>query len=521
VTGSGKRLVYVKLIEEIIRKGKQALYLLPEISITPQIVDRMKNFFGEKIAVLHSRMTDNERNKIFSKIQQGEFPIVLGVRSAIFSPLNNLGLIIVDEEHDASYKQSSPAPRYNARDAAIVRARMENCTIVLGSATPSLETLHNVEKGNYKIHKLLKRVDEAKLPEIQVVDIREERKQKKLEQNFSSVLIDKITDKLEKNEGIILFHNRRGYAPQLYCPDCGNVPMCKNCDIALTYHKKAEKLVCHYCGYIIPSIKMCNICGSDDISEIGAGTEKIEEELKSILQNRGYSPKIARFDKDSTSKKDSSRRIMYGFINGDIDILVGTQMLTKGIDIGRVTLVGIINADQHLFFPDFRSNERTYQIITQVAGRAGRKSTASGEVIIQTSNPQAYAIDLAAKQDFSKFIQIETDIRRQINYPPFCRMVKIEILGVDFEEVNKAAYHFAGLFPKNIRGISLIGPVTPAISRIQSLFRQLIFIKSNKQTDKSNKLLVKVLDDVYQKYQKTYSSNSIKIIFDIDSFQNM
>jgi primosomal protein N' (replication factor Y) len=521
VTGSGKTLVYVKLIEEAIKNGKQVLYLLPEISLTPQIVDRVRNFFGDKVAVLHSKMTDNERNKVFTQIQNGDYQIVLGVRSAVFCPFENLGLIIVDEEHDASYKQNHPAPRYNARDTAIVRAKIEECAIVLGSATPSLESWQSVKIGNLQLYQLLSRADEAKLPTIEIVDMREERKEKRLIKSFSANLIEKIQDRLNKNEGVILFQNRRGYAPQLYCPDCGNVPICKNCDIALTYHKKAEKLVCHYCGYLIPSMKICNVCGSDEITEIGAGTEKIEEELKIILEEKGLKPKIARFDRDSTSKKDSSRRIMYGFINGDIDILVGTQMLTKGIDIGRVTLVGIINADMHLFFPDFRSNERTFQIITQVSGRAGRKGNANGEVIIQTSNPQAYAIELASNSDFKKFAEVELSIRKQVNYPPFCRMSKIEFLGRDFEEVKKSAYEFSNFLPKNIRGIVYIGPVSPSIVRINSQFRQLLFIKSEKNFDKSNRILHKILSETSEKFSKLNSSNSVKVIIDIDSYQNM
>lgn len=521
VTGSGKTLIYIKLIEEILKKGKQVLYLLPEISITPQIVDRIKTFFGKEVAVLHSKMSDNERNFVFREIQNNKYKIVLGVRSAIFSPIQHLGLIIVDEEHDASYKQNSPAPRYNSRDIAIVRAKIENCPILLGTATPSLESWHNAMIGNLKLHELKERADGAELPQIKIVDMREEKKHKTIKKNFSSILIEKIIDRLEKKEGIIVFQNRRGYSPQLYCSDCGNVPMCKNCDIALTYHKKADKLVCHYCGYVIPAFKLCTVCGSDEMLEIGAGTEKIEEELKGILKELGYEPKIARFDKDSTSRKDSSRRIMYGFINGDIDILVGTQMLTKGIDIGRVTLVGIINADMHLFFPDFRSNERTFQILTQVSGRAGRKSGLNGEVIIQTSNPSAYAIKFAAEGNFLDFAHNELNIRKQVNYPPFNRMTKIEFIGNDFNEVREKAFKFAGCLPNNIKGISCIGPVTPSIVRINSNFRQLFFIKSSKNIDKSGKLLQKILSDTLEKYNLNYNSTNVKIIIDIDSYQNM
>ncbi|OGU56107.1 MAG: primosomal protein N' [Ignavibacteria bacterium GWF2_33_9] len=521
ITGSGKTLVYVKLIQDVLNSGRRVLYLLPEISLTPQIVDRIKNFFGNNVAVLHSNMTDNERNKIFTQILNDEYQIVLGVRSAVFSQINNLGLIIVDEEHDASYKQNNPSPRYNARDAAIVRAKMENCSVLLGSATPSLESSQNVINGNLKLHQLTSRADNASLPEIQIVDMRQERKEKINIKSFSSVLLEKIIDRLNKQEGIILFQNRRGFAPQLYCPDCGNVPMCKNCDIALTYHKKADKLVCHYCGYVIPAIKICNVCGSSDVNEIGAGTEKIEEELKSILAAKGYNPSIARFDRDTTSRKNASRRIMYQFINGDIDILVGTQMLSKGIDVGRVTLVGIINADMHLFFPDFRSNERTYQILTQVSGRAGRKGNKKGEVVIQTSNPSAYAIKYAAESNFNKFLKNELNIRKSVNYPPFTRLTKIEFQSKEFEEVQKAAFDFANLLPKNVKGMVYIGPVNPSIIRINNMFRQFIYIKSNKEYDKSNGILNRVLLNTYKTYTEKSNKINVKINIDIDSYQNM
>jgi len=521
VTGSGKTLIYIELIKQILKQNKQVLYLLPEISLTPQIVDRVKNFFGNNVAVIHSKLSDNDRNKIYSSINNNEYDIVMGVRSAIFAPLNNLGLIIVDEEHDSSYKQDNPAPRYNARDTAIVRAKIENIPVILGSATPSCESWKNAQDSIYTFHKLTERADNVSLPVIEIVDLKEEKRKNNLIGNFSSVLIEKIIEKITKKEGVILFHNRRGFAPQLFCTDCGNVPMCVNCDIALTYHKKSNKLVCHYCGYVIPAFSICNVCGSDEIKEIGSGTERIEEELSQILKQRNITAKIQRFDKDSASSINSSRKIIYNFINGDIDILVGTQMLSKGINIPRVTLVGIINADLHLFFPDFRANERTFQLLTQVAGRAGRKSGFKGEVIIQTFHPQAYPIQYVASQEVEKFYHHEFQIRKAVNYPPFNRLSKIEFLYSDMKELDAFVKQFYALLPKIKSGIKYIGPVIPNIARINSNYREIIFFKSSKSIDKSGKILNSIISNTIEKLSNHPLINKIRINVDIDSYQNM
>lgn len=521
VTGSGKTLIYINLMKKVIQSGKQVLYLLPEISLTPQIVDRVKNFFGNKVGVIHSKINDNERNKLYNSINNNEFDIIMGVRSAIFAPLNNLGLIIVDEEHDSSYKQDNPAPRYNARDTAIVRAKIENIPVVLGSATPSCESWFNAKNSIYSFHKLTQRAVNVSLPDIKIVDLREEKRNKTLIGNFSSILLDKIIDRITKKEGVILFHNRRGFAPQLYCTDCGNVPMCENCDISLTYHKKSNKLVCHYCGYVIPAFNICNVCGSDDLKEIGAGTERIEEELSNILKDRNIVAKIQRFDRDSTSSVNASRKIMYNFINGDIDVLVGTQMLSKGIDIPRVTLVGVINADMHLFFPDFRANERTFQLLTQVAGRAGRKSNMKGEVIIQTSHPFAEPIQYAASQEIEKYFEYEFQIRKSAGYPPFNRLSKVEFLYSDMKVLNEFVNLFYSILPKTQKGVKYIGPVIPNIARISGNFREIIFFKSSKAIDKSGRLLNSIISNTLIKLSNHPAINKIRINVDIDSYQNM
>ncbi len=519
VTGSGKTLIYIELIRKVLNQNKQVLYLLPEISLTPQIVDRIRNFFGEEVAIIHSKISDNERNQIFTAILQNKYKIVMGVRSAIFSPLKNLGLIIVDEEHEPSYKQDNPSPRYNARDTSIVRGKIENCPVILGSATPSCESWYNASLGTHQIYQLNKRADGANLPNVEIVDLREAKKEKNLKGNFSKLLIEKIIERINQKEGTILFHNRRGFAPQLFCPDCGNVPMCENCDIALTYHKKSNKLVCHYCGYVTPAPKFCNVCGSDEMQEIGAGTERIEEELKQILEEKGINARIQRYDRDSTSQKNSSRRIIYDFMNGDIDVLIGTQMLSKGIDIGRVTLVGIINADMHLFFPDFRANERTFQLLTQVSGRAGRKSNSNGLVIIQTAHPGAYPIVFSAQNNIEKFFDKEFEMRGQLNYPPFNRLSKIEMQSMNLDELTSFSKIFFANLPNNQAGFQFIGPVFPNVPRLAKYYRQFIFVKSSKKIDKSGEKLNIILHNTLQKIESTIKN--IRINIDIDSYQNM
>jgi len=527
ITGSGKTLVYFHLIQSALAIGQTALYLVPEISLTPQLIDRIENFFPNKIAILHSKLSDSERNTYFSEINKGNYPIVLGVRSAIFAPLKNLGIIIVDEEHDPSYKQEQTSPRYNARDCAIMRANIEQCPVVLGSATPSIESYYNAIDGKYELLKIDERADNAVLPIIEIVDMRKKDakkdKTKSSSSYFSNELIEKVKNRIEKNEGVILFHNRRGFAPQLYCRDCGYVPMCKNCDISLTYHKINDSLVCHYCGYSESSPKTCSVCGSSDLHTIGAGTERIEEELSEILKSNNVEANIQRFDRDTSSSVVKQRKILQNFINGTIDILVGTQMLSKGIDIDRITLVGIVNADLNLFFPDFRAYERTFQLITQVSGRAGRKKDNPGEVIIQTHNPEKEPIKYAAEYKYEDFYNYEIMHRKLANYPPFTRFSKIEVQSYNQDEAENAAEIISSLINQvvsqykiNKKAIEFIGPSTPAISRIRSYYRRIIFIKDYKSLDKNGRIMRKVLNEVFQVYNEKYTSNKVKVIIDID-----
>lgn len=521
VTGSGKTLVYAKLINEVINQGKNVLYLLPEISLTPQLVDRVQSFFNHKVAVLHSQLSDNERNQIFRKIQQGEYRICMGVRSGVFAPIPNLGLIIVDEEHDQSYKQESPAPRYNARDTAIVRAKIQGIPIVLGSGTPSLESWNNAKSGLYNFHTILNRADGAILPEITIVDMATERKEKRLKKYFSEKLLDNIVERVKKKEGVILFHNRRGYSPQLFCPDCGNVPMCPNCDVSLTYHKHNNKLICHYCGFVAESPKICNICGSDDIKQLGYGTERLEEDLAEVLKEYGIEPVIKRFDRDTTSRKNAYRNLIHRFIEGDIDILVGTQMLSKGINIQRVSLVGIVDADMHLFFPDFRANERAFQLFTQTAGRAGRKSDYPGNVIIQTSNPNHSVIRYIKDYSIQLFYEDELAMRRQFKYPPIARFTKLQFNSEDFDSAMLGAEYFHKLLPKYKSGFIISKPVIPGIARIRNYFRIQLFIKSSKKLDSSGDMLQQLLKKAINSFQQVEISKKVRITIDIDSYSNM
>lgn len=521
ITGSGKTLVYVNLIKEVLSQGKNILYLLPEISLTPQLVDRIQSFFDMPIAVLHSQLTDNERTQTYRRLSNGEFRICMGVRSSVFAPVPNLGLIIVDEEHDPSYKQENPSPRYNARDTAVMRAYINNIPIVLGSATPSIESWYNVGKGKYSLHKLLKRADGAQLPQITIIDMVKERKEKKEKKYFSDYLLSKIAEKIEKKEGVILFHNRRGYSNQLYCLDCGNVPMCENCDVSLTFHKHSNKLVCHYCGYVSEKPEFCNVCGSDEISLLGYGTERIEEHLAELLSKMNIQAKIKRFDRDTTTRKNAYKNIMHNFISGDIDVLVGTQMISKGINIERVTLVGIVDADMHLFFPDFRANERAFQLFLQTAGRAGRKFDKAGEVVIQTNNPKNSVIRHISNYTIEQFYREEIAVRKQFKYPPFSHFTKIQFTSDDFEKVMHAAKEFHKLLPQEKEGFIFSKPIIPSIPRIRNQYRVQIFIKSSKKIDPSAHQLQNLLHSTLDKFKSTTLGKSIKVSVDVDCYTNL
>lgn len=518
VTGSGKTLVYMHAIRYTLALGKSALILVPEVALTPQLIDRFRMVFGEEIAVLHSKMSVGERFDHWRNIHKGNIRLVIGARSAIFAPLPNIGLIIVDEEHDSSYKQNDPAPRYQARDCAIIRGVMEKAVVVLGSATPSMESYFNSQMGKYHLLEITGRADNAQLPEVHIVNMTEQRKRKAVSNGFSRTLLDAITERLIAKEGIILFQNRRGFSSRLECPDCGHIPECKNCSVSLTFHKKAGMLRCHYCGYAIEAPRACTVCGSLEINDPGSGTQRIEEELAEILNQQGYSPTIARMDLDTTTKRGSHRKLLQDFSEGKTDILIGTQMVAKGLDFGRVTLVGVINADLSLFMPDFRASEKTYQLLTQVAGRAGRSGEKKGAVYIQTNHSEHQAIFAAAVAGYHHFYSDELQTRKQALYPPFARFIAIEFSGTDEHQVHEHAHHFAGLLPKGQNDFFHIGPTAPAIVRLRNKYRRLIVIKNIKILDPAGEHVRSHLHHAIIAYNQKFAHKNVHVIVDIDSY---
>jgi primosomal protein N' (replication factor Y) len=521
VTGSGKTLIYFHLVHQMLSENKSVLILVPEISLTPQLIERFEKAFPGKISVLHSKMSAGARYDSLKSIQANEKSIVLGVRSAIFAPLKNLGLIIIDEEHEPSYKQESPEPRYNARDVAIIRAKIENTLVILGSATPSLESMENVKNGKYELLEITDRADGAKLPSTRIINLIDSRKNGRLHGQLSEDLLISIEEKISKKEGVILFLNRRGFAPVLECNDCGYIPVCDNCSVSLTYHKKNDKLHCHYCGKIYPTVASCPACGNIMLKEIGYGTQRIEEDLKNYFSEKNIYPKIQRMDLDTTSYKGAHREILSNFAQGKTDILIGTQMVAKGLDFNRVTLVGIINSDLQLYQPDFRATERTFQLITQVSGRAGRTEAKPGEVIIQTSHPDNYAIKASIENDYHSFFNLEIEHRKKADYPPFSRFCIIEFFGKDETIVDNKANIFYKLFPTNLQSLIIYKPFKPYIYKIRNNFRRLIIIKNVKFYDKSGKDLRKYLSGTIDQYNKKYASSNVKIKIDIDSFSTL
>jgi len=521
VTGSGKTLVYIHAVKKVIEQGKSALMLVPEISLTPQLIDRFRSTFGDEITVLHSKMSGGERYDSWRATQRGDVKFVLGVRSALFAPLQNVGIIIVDEEHEQSYKQESPSPRYNARDCSVIRGIIEKAVVVLGSATPSLESMFNAHTGKYHLLEIESRADGATLPEIRVVDMLEERKKKKVKSMFSSVLLEHIKNRIEKKEGVILLQNRRGFAPHLECEDCGNVPQCYQCNVSLTYHKYSNQLRCHYCGWSKMAVKSCEECGNAELSIVGSGTQRIEEELVRVLEEMNVKARIQRVDQDTTSKRGEMRKILEKFTNAEIDILVGTQMIAKGLNIHRVTLVGVVNADIQLHIPDFRSGERTFQLLTQVSGRAGRDKDLKGEVLIQTNQPNHQSIISAKLGKYDIFYNDELQQRRDAMYPPFTRFVMIEFTGKNQEQVHQHAHTFASYLPKHNPAIIVLGPTKPNIDKIRGLFRRMIVVKGVKSEDQSGNILRQALNVTYSHYFQNDATSSVRVVIDIDSYSAM
>ena len=482
VTGSGKTEIYTELIQKVINQGKQVLYLVPEIALTTQLINRIRAVFGDSVGIYHSKFSENERVEIWksilrendSSINARHFNIVLGTRSAIFLPFNNLGLIIIDEEHDNSYKQQDPAPRYHARDAAIYLAGLHKSKVLLGTATPSFETYYNALHQKYGLVTLAQRFGNASLPGTVICDLKKETQQHQNKSIFSHQLVNAITMALAQKEQIILFQNRRGFAPYTECSSCNWIPHCSHCDVALIYHKQTNKLSCHYCGYAMQPPTSCGACGNNNLKYKGFGTEKIEEEIEILFP----SAKVARMDLDTTRSKYAYKQLIDDFELGNIDILVGTQMVTKGLDFDHVSVVGVLNVDSVLNFPDFRSYEKAYQLIIQVSGRAGRKNKA-GKVYIQTSQPEHDVINHVLDGDYRLFYQSQINERQQFHYPPFTRLIELSIVSKDVEVVNDIAQQLANQL-KPLFGGMMLGPEFPLVAKIKDQYHKRILLKINR-----------------------------------------
>jgi primosomal protein N' (replication factor Y) len=510
ITGSGKTEIYINLIKQALESGSQVLYLLPEIALTTQIVQRMKKIFGTTMGVYHSRFSDNERVEVWNGILSGRFKFVVGVRSSIFLPFDNLGLIIVDEEHDASYKQQEPAPRYHARDVAMVMGQHHHAKVLLGSATPSVETYYHALRGKYGLIKLDKRFGEAQLPKVILADMGKERKQKTVKGEFSSVLLKHIEETLSRKEQAIIFQNRRGYSPMVNCEDCGWVPKCVNCAVSLTYHQFRHALVCHYCGYKQPLPQLCPTCSSARIKTVGYGTEKLEEELRLFFSDAT----VQRMDLDTTRSKTGYETIIDHFERGETNILVGTQMVTKGLDFDKVSLVGIFNADRMIHFPDFRSYERAFQLITQVSGRAGRRDK-PGRVVIQTSSPDHPLLLTILNRSFEEFYHSQLADRELHNYPPFYRLIEVTIKHTDKKTCKTAAQVATDSFKSSLGNARIFGPGEPMVSKIRNQYLMSVLVKiarNNPELGAIKQSLVQVVQNIV----KEKEFRNVRIIIDVD-----
>lgn len=512
VTSSGKTEIYTRLIEHYIKEEKQVLYLLPEIALTTQLVSRLTKHFGNQVAVFHSKYSNNERVEVWNQVNQHseKAKIVIGARSSLFLPFSNLGLIIIDEEHEQTFKQQDPAPRYHARDAAIVLAQSHNAKVLLGSATPSIETYYNAQSGKYGYVNLKERFGKVQMPEIELVDIKDSYFRKRMTGHFSNVLVDAITEALSLGEQIILFQNRRGFSPVMECLTCGHVPQCPNCDVSLTYHKFKNQLRCHYCGHSIAKPTNCHSCTSSHLTTKGFGTEQIELELAELFPSKN----IKRMDQDTTRGKYSFENLIDRFKNREIDILVGTQMLAKGLDFDNVSLVGIMNADNMLYQPDFRAFERSYQMMTQVSGRAGR-SEKRGKVIIQTYNPNHNVIQQVTHNDYEGMYKEQLYERQIYKYPPYFRLVKLTLKHRDFDKLKEGSMWLYQVLQQSL-AMPVLGPEEPAINRIRNEYIRTIMVKipQNVSIGVTKKTIQKALNsfDVIPQYK------AIRIALNVDFY---
>lgn len=498
VTGSGKTVVYMEIVEEMLNRGKDSIFLVPEISLTPQMVYHFKSRFGDEVAVLHSRLSEGEKYDEYRKIVEGKVHIVVGARSAVFAPFKNLGAIIIDEEHTTSYKQDNN-PKYSAIEIAIERAKNNNAIVILGSATPSLETYARSIKGLYTLVELKHRVNTNNLPLVEIVDMSKEKHRGSI---FSSRLITEVNKRLEEHEQIILLLNRRGYSSFITCSNCGYTAKCPHCDITLTYHKTSNTLRCHYCGYADKMNDICPSCGEKAIKTLGTGTEKVEEEIKKVFNAR-----VVRMDLDTTSKKGSHEKIITAFKNHEYAILLGTQMIAKGLDFSNVTLVGVINADTSLMIPNYRSNEYTFQLLMQTAGRSGRGEK-NGSVIIQTFNPEHYAITLASKHDYIDFFKQEMEVRRKLSYPPYYYLIYIKVIGKDYNKISIESNKIASILTRELKNSKILGPTTCSVFKLNGLFRFGIIIKYKKEEK---------MEEVLQSLVNHYKGNqTVKVDIDVN-----
>lgn len=511
VTASGKTQLYIRLIEEVLQRGKNVLYLLPEIALTTQITDRLKLHFGEKLGVYHSKFNDNERAEVWYKVLKGEYKVVIGARSSIFLPFQDLDLVVVDEEHESSYKQYDPAPRYHARDTAIYLAYVHGAKVLLGSATPSIESYYNAKAGKYGLVALTERFGDAKLPAIEVINIAEEGRKEQMFSYFSGILLKEITEALERKEQVILFQNRRGHTPFVQCSTCGWVAKCINCDVSLTYHKSTNHLHCHYCGHTEPPVQVCPACGMPHIESKGFGTERVEEELELLIPQA----RIGRLDLDSTKGKYGFDKIISAFDDHEFDILIGTQMVAKGLDFGRVSLIGIINADAMINFPDFRAYERAFSLFSQVAGRAGRRQR-EGKVIIQTYTPNHRVLEQVIQHDYEAMFMTEVKERKNYLYPPFYRLIKVDLKHTDMQVAHDGALRMADLLRVQL-GSRVLGPEPPLISRIRNHFIQTITLK----IERNNVSIAKVKELIRQailQFEQDKANRGIRISIDVDPY---
>ncbi len=511
VTASGKTQLYIRMIEQAIAEGKGALYLLPEIALTTQITERLKLYFGDQLGVYHSKFNDNERAEVWHKVLKNEYKVVIGARSSLFLPFHKLGIVIVDEEHESSYKQYDPAPRYHARDTAIYLGYLHQAKVLLGSATPSIESYYNAKAGKYGFVALLKRYGTAQLPEIEVINISEEKRKGNMHTYFSTVLLREIQLAIDRKEQVILFQNRRGHTPIIQCNTCGYVTKCVNCDVSLTYHKSTNRMHCHYCGHHEGPTQVCPACGTTHMESRGFGTERIEEELELLMPEA----RIGRLDLDSTKGKHGFEKIITAFDEHEYDILIGTQMIAKGLDFGKVSLIGIINADTIVNFPDFRAYERAFSLFSQVAGRAGRRDVV-GKVIIQTYTPRHRVIEQVVAHDYAEMFIQEATERKNYQYPPFYRLIKIDVKHPDIQKCFDSAKDLASGLRTSL-GTRVLGPEPPLVSRVRTYFIQTITLK----IERNSVSIAKVKELISQSllvFELDKSHSGVRIQIDVDPY---